>query len=598
MYTVITDIKSQTKKVAVQSALFWGGIILGFCISAFVYFSVYDYSHYSMRGGTGMPGAGGGLTFDYATSWSFHPLEMLTFTIPSFFGYQSPYYWGWMPFTETTNYFGLLPILLSVIAIIYCRNKTTIFLALLAVLVLLMSFGRHFSIFYNILFEYLPFFNKFRSPAMILALFPFIAAILSAYGLSFILALFEKNMKVDIPKFKKRILITAAIIIGGTILFGVMKESIFQGFSGSMFVKDSDPQQYTAQQISQLRELRFEMLWKDIVRFAVFASILLGALYLYSIKTVGKGALTVILGLTFVIDIFLIDTKFINPQPMSDAENRNLPDATVSFLKKDTSQYRIFPLAQLFGDNSWMYHRIESIGGYSPAKLAIYQEMIDSTFYRGWDQNFPLNMNVVNMLNVKYLVAPGRLPEEYFRLVSGDQVKRVLTYQNPGMLPRVFFVDTAIVKTGKSDLFRTINSASFNPAHQAILEREPQGHPGRSDSTAITPVAVHSQEMSYRVFTRTPALFVFSEIYFPDWKAYIDGIEVPVYKTNYILRSVVVPGGEHTILMKYESKVYSEGYAVSLSAWGITLASILGGGFLEYRKKRKGIKHDNHAHGA
>jgi hypothetical protein len=251
----------------------------------------------------------------------------------------------------------------------------------------------------------------------------------------------------------------------------------------------------------------------------------------------------------------------------------------------------------LFSDNTWVYHRIESIGGYSPAKLAIYQEMIDSTLY-SWDPNFPLNMNVVNMLNVKYLIAQGRLPDEYFKLVNVDQLKRILTYENPKMLPRVFFVDTAIVMTGKSDVFRIINSRSFNPAQQAILEREPQGQPGHSDSTAIMPIEIRSQEMSYRVFTRTPALFVFSEIYYPDWKAYIDGIEIPVYKTNYILRSVVVPGGDHTILMKYESKVYSEGYAVSLCAWGIVLASILGGGFLEYRKKSKGIQHDNQAHEA
>ena len=598
IYTVISEMKSRKKEVIVKSALFWGGILLGFCISAFVYFSVYDYSHYSMRGGSGIPGAGGGLTFDYATSWSFHPFEMLTFIVPSFFGYQSPYYWGWMPFTETTNYFGILPILLSIIALIYRRNRITIFYALLAVLVLLMSFGKHFSILYTMFFDYLPFFNKFRSPAMILALLPFIGAILSAYGLSFILGLFEKEVKIDVQKFKKRILITAGIIIAGTILFALLKESMFQGVSGSMFVKDSDPQQYTAQQIAQLKQVRFEMLWKDSIRFAVFASILLGALYLYSMKTVGKAALTAILGMAFIVDIFLIDAKFINPQPALNTENRFLPDATVTFLKSDTSRFRIFPLGQLFGDNTWIYHRIETIGGYSPAKLALYQEMIDSALYRGWDPNFPLNMNVVNMLNVKYFVAPGRLPEEFFRLVNVDQMKRILTYQNPGTLPRVFFVDTAAVIAGKSELYRMLNSRSFNPAATAILDREPQGKPGRTDSTAIVPAGIGSQEMSYRVYTRTPALLVFSEIYYPDWKASIDGAEVPVYRTNSILRSVVIPAGDHTVMMKYDSKVYSAGYAVSLGAWGIVLVCILGGGYVEYRKKRKGYQRDNQAHGA
>ncbi|MGD0339204.1 MAG: hypothetical protein ABSB78_10485 [Bacteroidota bacterium] len=590
IYTVIIEIKSQRKTVFTKSVLFWGGIILGFCVSAFVYLSVYEYSHFTLRSGSGMPGAAGGLTFEYATNWSFHPFETLTLLIPSFFGFQSPYYWGWMPFTETTNYFGLLPILLSIIALIYCRNRMTVFCALMAVLVLLMSFGKHFSVFYNILFHYLPFFSKFRSPAMILSLLPFIGAIFSAYGVSFLMTIFEKDAKFNVAKFKRRILITLGIIIGATILIALMKDSLYQTLSGSMFVKDSDPQQYTQQQISQLKQYRFEMLWKDIVRFTVFMTILLGTLFLYSIKSIGKGALVAILGLTFVVDIFLIDANYINPQTATDVENRFLPDATVTFLKKDAEEYRVFPLMQLFDDNTWMYHRIESIGGYSPAKLSIYQEMLDSALYRGWNPNFPLNMSVVNMLNVKYLIAPGRLPDEYFQLVNVDQVKRVLTYKNPGVLPRVFFVDTAIVIKEKSDLFRTLNSKLFNPAKQAILEKEPEGQPGRSDSTSIAPVAIHSQEMSYRVFTHTPALLVFSEVYYPDWKASIDGNEVRVYKTNYILRSIVVPAGEHTVLMKYESKMYSAGYAISLAAWAAVLLCVLGGGYIQNRKMKKGEK--------
>ncbi len=598
LYTVIIDIKSQPRKVFTQSALFWGGIILGFCISAFVYLSVFDYSHYSIRGGSGMPGAAGGLTFDYATNWSFHPLEIFTFVIPSFFGFQSPYYWGWMPWTTTTNYFGLLPIILSVIALIYRRNRMTIFCTIIAVIVLLMSFGKHFSVFYNILFHYLPFFNKFRSPAMILALLPFICGILSAYGMSFVLEIFTKGVKIDISKLKRGLFITIGIIIGISILTALFKDSLYQTLSGTMFIKDSDVQQYTQQQISQLKQYRFEMLWKDLVRFTVFASILVGALLLYSFKSIGKGALAAILGLAFVVDIFLMDAKFINPQPAADSENMFLPGATVSFLKQDTEQYRIFPLTQLFNDNIWMYHRLESIGGYSPAKLSIYQEMIDSSLYRGWDPNFPLNMNVVNMLNVKYLIAPGRLPEEYFQLVYADQIKRILTYKNPKMLPRVFFVDTALVINGKSDIFRMLNSPSFNPAKQAILEEIPREALQRSDSTSITPLMIHSQEMSYKVFTRTSALLVFSEVYYPDWKAFVDVEEVPVYKTNYILRSIVVPAGEHTVLMKYESKMYSNGFKISLGAWGIVFASLLGGGYIQYRKKIKGIRSDKQSHGA
>jgi hypothetical protein len=90
MYQVVIEMKTDKPAAAKKIALFTGGVFLGLCISSYIYLSVYEYTQFSIRGG-GTEGATGGLTLDYATNWSFHPLEMFNFIIPSFFGFSSSY---------------------------------------------------------------------------------------------------------------------------------------------------------------------------------------------------------------------------------------------------------------------------------------------------------------------------------------------------------------------------------------------------------------------------------------------------------------------------------------------------------------------------
>lgn len=153
------------------------------------YLSTMEYGKYTIRGGSS------GLETSYATSWSFHPMEILSFINPSIYGGVSPFYWGWMPFTQTSMYMGVIIFFLALVAIFSNRSKLVKILGTVSVVVLFMSFGRHLPFLSNFLLNYLPGFNKFRVPAMILVILQFAFVVLAGYGLKTIIDKRNENKK-------------------------------------------------------------------------------------------------------------------------------------------------------------------------------------------------------------------------------------------------------------------------------------------------------------------------------------------------------------------------------------------------------------------
>jgi len=589
IYHVIIDMKENPSFIPKKIGLFVGALAIGLCISSYVYLSVYEYSQYSIRGG-GTAGATGGLTWDYATNWSMPPIELFTLLIPSLFGLQSPYYWGSMPFTSSTIYVGILPVVLSIIALAYRRNRLTIFLSILAIIVMLMSFGKHFALLYEILFNILPFFNKFRAPSTILHLLPFIFGLLSAYGLTAVLELRQESGKAD--KLKRILLIALGILISILILGTLFKSALFESLSDFMFVKEGETQQYqqqygqqTPQIIDQLKQIRFfgnenfGGLWTDYVHFSLLTIAVVGLLVLFLRNTITQTTLAAGLIALLVIDLMMINSRFINPVPARGLEDRFKPDPTVSFLKQQTGLFRALPLGgNLFMDNSFAHHGIQSVGGYSPAKLKIYQTMIDSCLYVSSDPILPLNMNVVNMLNTRYIVTQFRLPEDRFQLVHADEARRKLTFANPAALPRAFFVKEVVAAQSEHDVFTGMNSSSFDAATTAILEKELPEQVFAPESTNVEIIEFNSRRIVIKAYSSTTALLVISEIYYPaGWHATIDGKSKEIFKTNYVLRSVLVPPGEHEIVLTFEPSSYSTGWLVSHAGWAVTAICIVGG---------------------
>lgn len=586
LYHIIRDIKQHQPLATKYVALFAAAIALGFAISVYVYLPVHEYAQYSIRGG-GEAGAPGGLSYDYATNWSFHPFEVLTYLVPGFFGSTFPnsLYWGSMPFNDTTVYIGIVPIILGIFALVYNRQREALFLAFFSIFILLISFGKHFALLYDPFFNYLPYFNKFRAPSMILHLMPFTFGLLAAYGFTALTDMRTRFKELDTGKLRKRLTITVSVI-GGLLIIGLLaKSTVYSTMSGFMFQRDGDLQELRqyygaqAQQIlPQLRSARFDVLWNDYIKFALIACGSLGLIIVFLKNNLKSSTLGLGLTAILAIDLFIIDGRFIDPRPRTDVEKKFAPDATVQFLKSDTSLFRIFPTDR-FQDNTWMYYFIQSIGGYSPAKLKIYQELLDSCVYSHGSKN------VINMLNVKYLVGQQRMR---------DGSVQSAAQPNPDYLPRAWFVDTAIVVERKTHVFYLLNSSGFNPRTTAILEKHPATQVAKSESTAVRLTSFGAHKIVLDTYCSNQSLLVLSEVYYPaGWKAFVDGNETEILKTNYVLRSVIIPPGAHTVEFIFDPPIYETAKIITSAAWGITALVIVIGFIQRWRLRTTPERHNN-----
>jgi len=345
-------------------------------------------------------------------------------------------------------YMGLLPIVLAMVALVYRRNKYTIFFGILGLSFLIISFGKDFPLVYSALYKLLPFFNKFRAPVIMQVMLEFSVAILAGFGLNFLITEY-KDAKDNpyLEKIKKiltRISIALAIIFA---IFLVAGDSLFSFFSSmGMFERGQEATNYNQQTFSRLKGIRFDLLLRDFYIMVLFFGATTAAVVLFLKKKISLSLFKVLLGMILIVDLWLVNSKILNLEKGLKLEQSMVKNDTITFLQKDSELFRIFPVGQLFGMNAWIYFDLQTIGGYHPAKLQIYEDTLQRSLY-SQKGNFPINMNLVNLLNVKYLIALGRIDHPDLELVNLEKSTGYFTYRNKTVLPRAFLVDS--VKTIK-----------------------------------------------------------------------------------------------------------------------------------------------------
>jgi hypothetical protein len=523
------------------------------------YFSSYEYGHYTIRGGET------GLSTSYATSWSFHPMEILTFVNPSFYGGISPFYWGWMPFTQTSMYMGIIIFLFALIALFYNRNRLVKILLSVSIVALLFSFGRHLPFLSNFLLNYLPGFNKFRVPAMILVILQFSTVILAGFGIKTIIEKIREDDKKFFDLFQK-ILITVFVLFVIFLAFSSSLENLSLQHSG-------DASKYNPGQLKQLKTMRLDKLVEDGIQTGIFLIASMGLILLAGREKIGKYPFLILIAILVITDLLLIDSRFLqNVTPQQNIEREYQKTDADKFLLQDTENFRIYPLAREFGQNSWAYYH-QTIGGYHGAKLKRYQEIIENCLNAEFLDRIPINWNIVNMLNAKYVVFNQKLPIDNLEYAYYDRKEKQTVYLNNTYLPRAWFVkNTELIAESKS-IWKKLNDPEFSPAETAIVEKEVPTTYAPTESS-VTPAGFGLHDVKFEVDTDTTSFLTISEIYYPaGWKAFIDGKETEIFATNYILRGIVVPKGEHTIEMKFESSTYS--WSLKLSLIGLILAVLI-----------------------
>ncbi|MCF7793721.1 MAG: YfhO family protein [Candidatus Cloacimonetes bacterium] len=538
------------------------------------YMSTMEYGQYTIRGGSS------GLETSYATSWSFHPMEILSFINPSIYGGVSPYYWGWMPFTQTSMYMGVIIFFLGLLALFSNRSKLVKILGTVSVVVLFISFGRHLPFLSNFLLNYLPGFNKFRVPAMILVILQFAFVVLAGYGLKTIIDRRKENKK----KFFKNLQTVLYVVIGLLIVFFL----IINSMQNSGFVRDGEQSKYSLQQIQQLRTLRYEKALNDGLVTGIFLIAAILLTILYGNKKMSKYPFLIIIMILVVVDLLLVDSRFLqNVVPQNYIDKTYVKTEADKFLEKDNETFRIYPLGGGFGQNQWGYYN-QTIGGYHGAKLKRYQEILDNCLNYEFQNRIPINWNIVNMLNVKYVIFQENLPLENLEYAFYDRRQKQTIFKNKNYLPRAWFVKNIERIDKKENIWKRLNQQEFNPAESAIIEQEipPVSVPAQS-SVELESFDLHY--LKFNVKTDSTAFLTVSEIYYPaGWKAYIDGEETEIYPTNYILRGVVIPAGEHVLEMKFAPQTYTISIKLSLAGLIITIILLIIGLFFYYKENYKG----------
>lgn len=582
VYAVVNELRDRRTSASLlvrKSALFTGGVVLAIGVAAVLVFPMQEYAQHSARG---LSVGGSDVNVPFATSWSFPPIEILTFIIPSFAGFGGPLYWGDMPFTDFPNYLGIVVFVLAVAGFVLHRSRMTLFLVIAAVLALLVSFGRHLPPVSYVMLHYVPFFGKFRAPVMILVLSQFAVALLAGYGVHALVQRIQAG-KDMLGTFAKRL----CVVAGGVLLLVLtltVFESSFQSFMTGVYTQADAAHGARSAMVNNpdyhagVNAMRFDLLMGDL--WIMVLLLCAASALIYATRKTRRALLTAGVCALVVVDLLLVASRVVNPEDdptQIEAYYAARESEVVKALKAETSPYRILPLSE-FSSNEYGYFGISSIGGYHAAKLGVYQELMDQVGFN----SFP----VLNMLNTRYLVS--RQPLQGLELTPVVESEGGYLYRNETALPRAFLVDSVQVIAGKDAIFEAMRDPGFRPGDYAILEKPITKRLGPlgDSSVEITLHTPHRIEMAVDV--AAPCLLVVSEIYYPPgWRAEIDGQPAGIHKTNYVLRSVVVPEGRHEVVMEFEPSSFTAGHLVSRIASALVMAGLIAAGAMRMRESLK-----------
>ena len=545
----------------------------GVAMSASIYLPASEYAAYSVRG---VAAEGGGSAWEYATLWSMHPLELFTFLIPGFFGFGGVTYWGFMPFTDFPNYAGIVVLLLAVAgAVLRRKEPMTWFFVAAALLALLLSFGRFFSLFFDLFYHFAPLFSRFRVPSMALIMLYLIISFLAAIGVNDLL---QRQPKRLLKPIRLGALLLAAILL----LFLAFEQPV-ENFFRTLY---PEPQVGSFDLAFMVNKVRWENLTGSLWIVLTFASLFAGVLWL-SIKGKLSHKLTgLLLFLLALGDLLWMDIQIIYPFPDSlrspvYADSRLVepafkPDDITRYLAAQKGPFRIYPAGPLFAENKFALFGIESVGGYHPAKLKLYEEFLAKT------ENLS-SINVLRMLNVGYIVSPAPLGHPSLELVKTGTLQlasgpvTAYVYRLQQTAPRAWFANRVIAVNNNEELFALILDDEA-PAGVAYADGSLWSGASTFAPATVTSLGAKAESMVVKVATPGEAFLVVSELYYPlRWKVKIDGRDASMVKVNGLLRGVVVPSGSQEVRFYYDRSGFETGRWISLGAFVVAMLMVVGG---------------------
>ena len=583
--------------------------------------TTYEYQKETMRGGSELSDEAKksgqkttGLDKDYAYQWSEGKQESFTLLIPRLMGGASyenigesskiykemketygkdqaqkmaenfPGYHGDQTFTSGTIYFGAIIVFLAVFGFFIIEGAMKWWLISGAAVSLMMSWGSNFPAFNYFFFDNVPLFNKFRSVSMWLSITSLMAVISAVFALHQFLS---NTDEVKAAKHKKYLYISGAIVGAICLYFWMVGLDEYTSPRDAEMLKSGYPEEL----VQQIVEQREDLSKGDALRSLLFIAMAFGALYAYTTKKVKAEYIALVLTVLCVIDIVPFDKNFFPKEKFQKvAKHKDIEiEATPAdkFILQDKSlNYRVLNLTgDVFNEaNTSYFHK--SIGGYHPAKLRRYQDLIENYIpqeaqaeaqkaAKGDTLAFA-SANVLNMLNSKYIIL-------------APQAEAVV--KNKFALGNAWFIDTLkSVKNAKEEID---GLAKLNPKRTALISEEVSAQLKTkkkefSSKGSIELISYEPNRLEYNVDAVGESFAVFSEIYYPfGWKASIDGNEVEHVRVNYALRGLEIHAGKHKVSFVFEPDSFKLGKTLSSASSLIILLMIGAVAFLLFKKRKE-----------
>ena len=550
--------------------------------------SVYEYGQNSTRGPSDLVRSEvgtSGLDKDYIFNWSNGIIEPITLLIPEFFGgptvsslgtnsnlgdalrnnglppvqvkqqLQQVYtYWGTQPSTAGPSYAGAIVVFLFIASYFFLERKYLIWISIGIIISIVLSWGNNFEVFNNLMFEYFPGYNKFRSVSMTLVI------ALVCIPLAAFITLEKIIQQIDHPDSKIKVL-KAGAIVGGVLLLAVAY-SYMGTFRGLVDQQLSD--QVPGWYLEAVMADRAALLRSDAFRSMILIFLGLILLYFRSKNKITNNLLFTGLAVLVLFDLWSVNKRYLQDEDFVNSTQQTMvsPTQANSTIQNDTDPaFRVLSFLQ----NPWSDARTSyfhnSVGGYHGAKIRRYQELIENCLdseFRGVIENIQQGQQdwgqfgVINMLNTRYFLV-------------GSESNAVI--KNPNALGNAWLVSSVVEVNNANDELDQV--CQLNPRTTAVIDKSRFSISSNSYSGAGQAILEEYKPnyLRYKIKCQQDALVLFSEIYYPNgWSASIDGQPTDIIRANYILRALEVPGGEHVVEFRFEPAAYHTGNKVMMAS--------------------------------
>lgn len=601
------------------SAVLVAAALIGVAANLSNLYHTYTYSKETMRGKSELVQTGeaarqtsGGLDRDYITQWSYGVGETWTLLVPNFKGgasvplsqnetamekanpmYSSLYnsltqYFGDQPMTAGPVYVGAFVLFLFLLGCFIVKGPLKWALIGATLFSIALSWGKNFMPLTDFFIDYVPMYNKFRAVSSILVIAEFTIPLLAVFALKKILE------EPQVLRDKVALGVSSVLTLGVSFLLWMAPGSFSAGFipaqEAQMLQQAVDGGMIPASELNgilaNLGEMRAALVQADALRSFLIIAIGLLLLMLYATGklrqslTVGGIAVLCLVDLWSVNKRYLNDGQFVPKSVQTTTFNKTPTDETI--LKDPALDYRVLNLASnTFNESNTSYWH-KSVGGYHPAKLRRYQEMIErhiapemqaaySEIARAggeMDSVDASKFRVLNMLNTRYFILPAGQQGQTVPILNP------YAYGNAWFVDRVQYVDNANEEIDALHTADPAGTAVVDARFKEVLKGLTESH--RDSLSTIRLTSYEPNRLVYETHNSGDAVAVFSEIYYPDgWQVTVDGQPVTLGRADYILRALYLPAGEHTVEMRFDPQSLHVTEGIAYTALALMVVGIM-----------------------